>query len=272
MGQVCKIPPPAPNRRYMVFVISDLHSHHMDRPTFNIYMNHARIAKANGCQILTVIAGDYLDAAFLMKSKNENYARNLKNMNGLDEYFVPEARAEIEWGNQTLDYIQSVSDQVVFMQGNHDWRYGEFMRTDCPHDYRHNFDLDKRLNLEKRNISHIMYNDWLDIGKYLTITHGMFHGTTALKKHYEACGGKNVIFGHVHKAESKAFPCRGNTIMAWSNPCMSTLNPHYIKNTDNNWVHGYTTVAMRSDGKFNLQQHIVIDRMLTLSDGTEIHG
>ena len=229
MGQVFKMPPPKKDRRYAIFFISDLHSEHLHKPTYDMYLQHAQYVRQSNIDVITVIGGDYLDAAFLMKKKNPLYKQHLKNMSGIDEYFVANAEKEICWGNKRLDEIQIVSDITIFMEGNHDWRYREFMNTDCPHNYRHNFDLDKQLRLEERNISFIWYNDWLDIGEHLSFTHGMYHGNTALQKHHQNCGYRNVVFGHIHQASSKSFHSRGRLSMAWSNPCMSTLNPEYIK-------------------------------------------
>ena len=138
MGAVHKMPPPAPGTQYLIFFISDLHSFSMCEKTFNIFVQHAKLSKRPDQKLVVVIGGDYLDAEFLMKKKNENYAKNLKNLSGIDDYFIPLAEEELKWGNETLDRIQAVADITVFMAGNHDERYKYFALTDCPHEYRHN--------------------------------------------------------------------------------------------------------------------------------------
>ena len=110
------------------------------------------------------------------------------------------------------------------------------------------------------------YNDWLDFGQ-LSITHGMYHGPSAHKKHFQACGGRNVLFGHVHSSECETFVSRGVSKSAWSLPAMCELNPHYIKNSETSWQNGYATVFMKPNGNFNLNIHLVLDNEICLPTG-----
>jgi UDP-2,3-diacylglucosamine pyrophosphatase LpxH len=211
-----------------------------------------------------IIGGDFLDAPFLMERKKE-FKEALK-AKAFEEHFIPLAEEEILIGNSMLDAIQEVFPKVIFMQGNHDWRYGWFKDNCCPHAYKHNFDLELQLKLKERGIPVIEYNNWLDVGN-MSITHGMFHGSTHCKKHYEASGGRNVIYGHVHHHECKSFMSRGHSKKAWSLPAMCDLNPEYMKNKDSNWTNGFASMHMKCNGNFNLYIHEMYDEKIVLPSG-----
>lgn len=217
-----------------------------------------------------IINGDFLDAPFLMK-KNPDFRQMLK-ARMFEEHFVELAVEELMWGNVVLDELQAIFPKIILIEGNHDWRYRWFMDlADVPHAYKHHFDIEKRLRLKERGIPYVYYNDWLDIGD-LSVTHGMFHGVSALKRHYEASGGRNVIFSHVHHSDAKSFRARGTTVKAWSLPAMCDLNPEYIKNTDNNWTNGFGSIHIKSNGHFNMHIHEVWDGELILPNGIKIKG
>ena len=154
---------------------------------------------------------------------------------------------------------------------NHDWRADNFASKYCPAPYRHHFNLKARLNLEKRNIDHVDYNDWLDVGN-VSITHGMYHGTSASKKHYIASGAKSVIYSHVHQYEVRPYVARGKTRHTWSLPAMCNLNPHYLKNSENNWSNGYGVLNVRPSGDFNFNVFTVWDDALVLPNGRYIQA
>lgn len=248
----------------MWFFISDLHSHHLDPKSFNILLKHSQLLPKK--QRNLIIGGDFLDMAYFMpKDPGFQYWKDRKD--GIDSFFLPQYQDEIKWGNDTLDSLQVIFNNIIFMHGNHDGpRVEMFLSKYCPDGYKPNFNIDRDLNLERRNIGSIQYNDWLDFGE-LSVTHGMYHGPSALKKHYMACGGRNVLYGHVHSAECATFAVRGESRSAWSNPAMCRLNPSYIKNAETCWQNGYSTINMKINGKFNLTTHLIFDGDLLLPTG-----
>ena len=185
----------------------------------------------------------------------------LKHTNVLD-ILAEESASEFEWGNKILDELQKDFDYIYFLEGNHDWRYRNFMNK-APFAYKHNFDYIERLNLKERGIPIVYYNDWLDIG-HLSVTHGMWHNTTALEKHAKSAGWRNVIFSHVHKSESKCLLKRNDTIKAYSLPAMCNLAPEYLKNKDGNWMNGFGEATFFDDGSFSYHNHDVINEKLAI--------
>ena len=267
MGATHILKTPKENQTW--FIASDWHSFNLHLPSFKILCAFANLLPKK--QRNLIINGDFLDIPYMMP-KNPDFQTWKDRKDGVDMFFLPKFEEEIKWGNDTLDALQSIFNHMVFIHGNHDQpRLEEFKAKYCPVEYREHFNMDAKLNLLKRNIGSIPYGDWLDMGD-LSITHGSYHGPSAHKKHYEAVGGRNVVFGHVHSAESKSFHVRGITRKAWSLPAMCDLNPHYIKNRDMNWSNGFATVQMRPDGKFNFHTHLIIDNKLILPTGEELVG
>jgi UDP-2,3-diacylglucosamine pyrophosphatase LpxH len=267
VSKITRVKLPEKGEIHSYIVASDWHSGALDIPTYKILIQHLkRIPKE---QRRLVIDGDFLDCPHLMGKKTD-FKRMSSSTFELESEIVPASLDEFSWGNGILDELQKLVEKIYFIEGNHDWRYRNFMDNWAPFAYKHNFDLIGQLNLKERGIPFIKYNDWLDVGN-LAITHGMFHGATHNKKHYEAAG-KSVMYGHVHHANSKSFFHRGETKKAWSLPCMCGLNPEYIKNTDNNWTNGYASLQVKHNGNFNVGIHEIWDQQLILDTGVVLEA
>lgn len=250
------------------FIAGDWHTEAMSISCFKIMLAMASTLPKKKRKL--IINGDFLDAPHLMPRSSE-YKKYIGRADGIEEYFLPISEEEFTWGNTVLDRLQKVFHEIIYVEGNHDWRYRDFMKV-APGPYAHNFDYRLQLSLDKRNIDYVNYNDWLDIGDIWTITHGMYHGTTCLKKHYEAARSRNVIFSHVHSDDRKSFVGRGDTVHAYSLPAFSNLNPGYIKNRETNWDMGFATLNVRDDGKCHYNSFVIRDDKLVLPNGKAISG
>lgn len=263
--KVTKLDLPKSGEMFHYFIGGDWHSKALNAPTYKILKNHAKLFPKG--QRKLIINGDFLDCPHLM-SRSPLYKDNIKSPRGIEDFFLPESEEEFQWGNQILDELQEVFEEIIFIEGNHDWRYLDFARsTHCPAAYKANFDYRYRLKFAERGIRVVDYNSWLDLGN-LSITHGMYHGTTCLKKHFEACEGRDVIFSHVHHYSCKAFVARGKTKYAYSLPAMCDLNPCYIKNRETNWDNGYGQIWLFDNGEYNFHVNLLVDhKYITLTDG-----
>ena len=250
-----------------VFIAGDWHSEALDIPTYKILKTHASLLPKE--QRTLIINGDFLDACHLM-AKNGDFRKWIKRSDGIDDYFLPLSEEEFRWGNRILDELQSVFNKIIFVYGNHDWRYDWFI-SQAPPAYSHNFNVNIQLRLDERGIDTVGYNEWLDFGDNLSITHGMYHGSSCLTRHFNACL-KNVIFSHVHNYACKAFQVRGNTKQSWSLPSMSHLNPGYVKGREMDWSNGYGVINMLPNSNFNFNVFQVWDGRLVLPDGTILDG
>lgn len=249
------------------FIAGDWHTSALHKPTYNILKKHALSLPPQMRNL--IINGDFIDACHLMK-RGDDFKKWIKRNDGVDEYFIPMSEVELAWANEILDDLQSVFKDIIYILGNHDDRYNWF-KSQVSHAYHPNFDLVTKLKLNERKIDYVPYNEWLDWG-HLSITHGMYHGTTCHKKHYETTGAQNCIFSHVHSYEVKAFTVRGDTRNSISLPAMCELNPEYIKGRETNWSNGYGQILMRPNGKFNFYCHQVWDDKLALPCGQIYEG
>lgn len=263
-NKVTTLPPPFKGIESWI-IAGDWHSHHLHKPSFGILKAFSvdKYAKKNRNLIIN---GDFFDFPFFM-SKNEDFKKWINRVDGIEEFFLGAFKDEIDWGNKMLNELQDLFNNIILIWGNHDTpRVNNFL-AQCPKEYHHNFNLNSALELDKRGIKTIEYNNWLDIGD-LSITHGMYHGPSAAKKHYEASGGRNVVYSHVHQYEVKPFTSRGKTRQAVSLPAMCELSPHYIKNSDNNWSNGFGEINFKTNGHFNLQVYQIWDDALIVNGKT----
>lgn len=267
MSKITRLKNPAPGKIKIFIVASDWHDDHLHEPTFKILIKFAKLLPKN--QRNLIINGDFIDYEEFMPN-NPNFRKWIKRTDGIEEFFLPAAERGYTWGNKYLDHLQEAFDEIIFIEGNHDWRIENFRKI-CNPAYAHNFDLPLHLKLKSRGIMHIPYNHWLDIGN-ISITHGMYHGSTCLKKHSESAKGRSVIFGHIHHDESKCFTSRGDTIKAWSLPAMCSLNPDYLRNRENNWTNGFGILRIKSNGNYNFHTHTIWDDELILESGKILRG
>ncbi len=248
----------------MWFICGDIHGKFRHQASLDILISHALLLPPEHRNL--ILNGDITDTWYFMP-KHPDFQQYQNRKDGVDLFFLPEWEAEIKLTNELLDELQSVFKNIIFINGNHDSpRVDLFREKYCPAGYREHFNLSVKLGLMKRGIGSIDYNDWLDFGD-VSITHGMFHGPSAPKNHYLACGARDCIFNHVHHYSCTTFRVRGETRASYSMPAMCELNPHYIKNSETNWQNGYATLLMKPTGKFDFNVHIVKDGELSLPDG-----
>lgn len=250
-------------------IASDWHSEHVHLPSFEILIKLAEKLGVNKTSL--IILGDFLDVPYLMK-KDEQFQKWSKRADALDNYFLPKLEEEMSLGNSILDRCNGKFKRIVYVEGNHELRLRWFSSQEfCPAAYKFNFCLKTKLKMHERGIEFVEYNDWVDLGDNLSLTHGMYHGPSALKKHFDAAG-KSVMYGHVHSAEVKAFSCRGKTKKAWSLPTMGTLSPEYLKGAVNPWTNGFALVSLKPNGHFQTHIMEIWDNELILPNGEILKG
>ncbi len=251
------------------YIAGDWHSTHLHIPTFEILCAMALKQPKKNRRL--IINGDFIDnAAFMPKSPD--FKKWIKRTDGIELFFLPEYEAEVEWGNKMLDKLQEIFSEIIFIHGNHDGlRIDLFREKFCPVAYQNHFHLGASLQLTKRGIKEVQYNDWLDIGD-ISITHGMFHGPSAFDKHFKASGGRSCIFSHIHHDDKRSYTTRGKTRQVYSLPAMCELNPDYVRNQDLNWTNGFGKLIVKKSGHFNFHCLTVWDNELYLPLGEGICG
>lgn len=261
--KITKLPLPKKGKLDTYFFLFDVHSYHYSETVIRLLFKASKDIPYSKRKL--VLGGDFLDCKYFFKN-DQDRNKWIERQDGIESFFLPEFEEECEWGNKMLDRLQEHFSEIIYLDGNHEVRVQEFRESKkCPSKYKSIFCVQEGLKLRDRGIKYIKYNDWVDVGN-LSVTHGMFHGSNALAKHYKACG-RSVLFGHIHQVSSQSFFVRGHTHMAWSAPCASTLNPDYLKNAENNWSQGFVRVNVASDGNFWLYIFNTWDGVLHLPDG-----
>lgn len=168
--------------------------------------------------------------------------------------------------NEFLDQLQAKAPKARFdyLEGNHERRVEQWCVTSALRNtedakfLRRMFGIESVLHLGQRNIAyHALnsYHDGLPVqgairrGKCLFV-HGASHATHAAKKHLDLFGC-NVVFGHIHRAQSfTATPVHTGTIGAWCPGCLCELQMYYMHGKPSGHSHGYHVQYVQPDGQF----------------------
>jgi UDP-2,3-diacylglucosamine pyrophosphatase LpxH len=262
MGKIFKLDLPTNGIRTKI-VFSDVHALYSHRPALNVLKKFIQSRKKS--QTDMIINGDLADVDYFM-ARNEQYQTWIGRKDGVEEYFYPEYQKEIEWMNNFFDEFRPLVSECDYLMGNHEFRWENAMHS-IPRHSHHLFDYKKDMSFDKRKIRTYQHNSWLDYGPNLTFTHGHSCSSTALKKHFELSKGRSVVYGHVHDFGVKSFQVRGETSQVISLPCLSTLNPSYLKMHENNWTYGFMELIMRPNGIFHWYVYQIWNDELILPNG-----
>ena len=134
------------------------------------------------------------------------------------------------------------------------------------------FNIKEELHLEERG--YIVYekeNHIERVGR-LSIAHGIYCGVNYLKKHLESFA-TNVMIGHLHKlrVRTSSSPAKELAAIGYSIPCLCNINPDYMKNKPNEWVHGFGVLYLYKNGYFDVDLKRII-RGKFIFNGKEYDG
>lgn len=247
------------------FVCGDWHGEHLDVPTFTRMIQIA-IAKPYSERGL-IINGDLYDAPYgFVKDDKFKHWRRIRN--AVDDFFIPSFDKETEVVAKILDAVQGIFSKVIFVGGNHDEPRMENIKKIVPFAYKSYFDIQGKLKLKDRGIPFVPYNGWIEIGEnFFGITHGIYCGVSAHKKHYMA-KPTNVIFSHVHSYQSMPIASDGQTKHVVSTGTMAQLDPDYLKGAPNNWDNNFVTLTLTPDeNEYSLTPITVRNKKIVMLDG-----
>lgn len=255
---------PSPKKHY-VFVIPDVHVGYVtDIPTYSHGVwdvGMQALKKAAKRVTHVVIIGDFGNWESL------SHWASLR----ADQTFIEEDVALV---NARLDEIESITKpngiKVIFLEGNHEaWAF----QMECKYPFMRNVvNLRKRLKFDTRGWIWLPENHFYRIG-HLYFTHGHIRG---IKRPADMVKrkGVSVAYGHTHHYKTESVRTLTGEHAAWTLGCWASIDPPppYARGEEpDGWVHGFTFVQIRADGKFSLDFRRVIDETwVELPDGTEL--
>ena len=137
-----------------------------------------------------------------------------------------------------LNVIKSAapSAELVLTMGNHDdW---------CNKYIEEHSEIEGLLDIEEEykraGWQVIKINKPYQVGK-LVFGHGWFVGKYHANSTIHAFS-KSVIYGHTHTFQAHTESFLDGEKMAMSIGCLCDMNPHYLRNRPNRWVHGFATI------------------------------
>ncbi len=208
-------------------VISDLHSTHVARRSFNAVL---KFIEDFAPEVIIQI-GDLLDLYVLMeKVKQKNPAFSEQDFKDIDRDF--------EVGAELLSDIGAVAPKdckKVWTLGNHEYRIDVLLEK-FPH-FASYLAIKNRMNIADWEV--LPYLTPYKLGK-LNVFHGEFWNISHMRKHLQVYQ-KNMLYGHTHSISQETLQSPLRELPTWAGNigCLCDLSPDYQRNKSNKWEHGF---------------------------------
>lgn len=263
---------------HAVLILPDLHLPLHDKAALRVVLRAYEKIKPSR----VVILGDWLDAAFA--SSHPVSSREEAEKNGSTGGYL---QNEIEPCRRILEQLEEHSDEVIYLEGNHEFRVERLISRErgawlaIP-------DLvlpSKLLSVgRKEKFTWVPYQHeataktayrlpHYKIAEGLIAVHGWSTAKNAAAKHLELVRGYSIVYGHTHRAQAESIrhPMTGHVLKSWSPGCLSSLQPMWMHTKPTEWVHGFSVVYCRNDLSAWTAYTITIDHdQCILPDGTKI--
>ena len=179
----------------------------------------------------------------------------------------PEARSFREERESTIELLQYLRDKfpnalIVWRDGNHEDRFGNYMKRKAPEVYDSNWmSLESLLDMDALGIQYVTDKRIVMVGK-LAVMHGheFFKGFAppvnpargAYLKAKQSC-----VVGHHHRtSEHTETALDGSITTTWSVGCLSDLHPPY--SPYNSYNHGAAIIHLSGDD-FQVHNYRIMD-------------
>lgn len=240
------------SRRNLVRVIvPDSHGAHIDPGAESAFLRD--VAKLSPDQI--VMLGDHLDAGGTFSTHQRNYTHEMT------ESYADDCAA----ANAFLDALQRAAPKAEthYLEGNHEqhverWASREFSSKKDADALLERFGPVAALELRRRGIRYYKRSETymgisipgtIRLGKCFFV-HGISHSRHAAAAHL-ARFSANVVFGHVHRAQSVIErTVTSDGFGAWCPGTLAKLQPLYRHTEPTSWSHGYGVQFVNPSGAF----------------------
>jgi len=161
-----------------------------------------------------------------------------------------------------IDKIVTNKCKKYYLIGNHEWRVDRLVEGNPQMEGL--VELEEHLNLTDYTI--IPFNGILNIGEMAFI-----HGITCNKYHSEknvSTYNTNVFSGHLHTSQvyTKVSPLNSLPKSGVSVGCLCDMNPHYMQNKPNAWVHQFLYFYIFDDGSFTYYTPTIINGRVMINN------
>jgi len=254
-------------------------THHAHRPTVSLVSGdwhipyHDKRAVEVFCRVvehvkpdISVSLGDVLDC-----SQFSAYPPT---------YRMPETEYEddITEANRVLDRIGAASEELVLVEGNHEYRLDRWAAAtrEGKGSYA---SLAPRHRLTKgRKCRYIPYDNLggtyphFRLNSRISVLHGWSYAKHATKNHLALSQGRSIIHGHTHRVDMSLIQdvwSPGHIVQSRSAGCLCQLVPLYRTSSPVEWCHAFILAYLgrRSDSLYTVP---IIGNRCILPDGTEI--
>ncbi len=258
---------------HLVLVLPDLHLPYQDQAALDCVMTaHAALKPKK-----TVILGDWLDCQAFSQHPVKSFAE--ERAHGFFE-------SEIKPCRELLDELEKNTDEIVFIEGNHEFRL-ERTILQLGGDMADLFELvsPKRLLSEGRQkpfkfIPYSPRGETLDQSTYkiaddLRALHGWTHSVHASAQHLAKAKTCSVIHGHTHRRQSYETrdPFTNRVLMGFCPGTLSRLQPIYQTNNPTEWTHGFSLIWVSDElDRWTAYSPRIDDGVCVLPDGRKVDG
>lgn len=241
-----------PSSSFVRVVIPDTHGCYVDKPAIKAFLDD--IEQIGPAEVVWL--GDHVDCGgFLAQHHTLSYVAQAK-------YTYEE---DCDAANQLLDEVQErcPGARMHYLAGNHErrveqWIVQQTLRNPADASFLNRaFGIDATLGLTKRKIQYYPQGETigtatvpgvLRLGK-CCFTHGTYCSVNSAKAHCDAYSC-NLVFGHIHRADSYARRTIDETFGAWCPGCLCVQQPYYAHSRQTSHVHGYIVQGVQSSGDF----------------------
>lgn len=244
--------------------LPDAHFPNVDRKALECALRCVEYLKPH----LVIVLGDWLDAdGFSSHAKSK--VRTMVARSYLEAEIVP-CRA-------TLDRLQQNGRQLVYLEGNHEYRVERWAikhAGSAAADIFAALDPKSLLSLrsngrQRKNFTWVPYKDHYAIAPDLWAVHGWSTSKNAAADHLARGRNLSIVHGHTHRMGSatERLPS-GQTVTAMSPGCLAELAPDWLP-APTTWVHGLTLIYQSARDPFDWTPYNVL-----IKDGRAVlpHG
>lgn len=161
--------------------------------------------------------------------------------------------------NRELDELQDVCPRssFIFMEGNHE-AWGIRMVEENP-SLLGTVDIQRDLRIDDRSMKWIPNNGVYTLGR-MNFLHGWYWNKYHAQRTLAEMGD-NAMYGHVHNHQVaiQRIRARRQPHIAMAVGCLCDLNPHFLRNKPNQWLHGFGFVEFVPSGNFQAHHIVVIE-------------